>query len=151
MSKETVTIIVNGVIAVGVIVLMALGVLPAFEGALVVLALAVPSAAPELIARLKDTLGPPKPTIRKLGGKGPPMLGVLLALAAGLHLATSLACTPPTAPTAGLPKYCFNDEAFARELERCPTKASTKAESRACRNEVHRACGVAEPPTAVSP
>lgn len=142
MTKETVTLLVNGAIAMAVVVFMGLGKIPIEHGVLIVGALATPSAIPMLLDRLRASRDSQRPP------RGPSALGgILLFVAAAAHLATFVACRPSSSPRQKLPSYCYDEQKLTAELVACttPMRSSTKAESRACRAEINASCGFVEP------
>lgn len=47
---------------------------------------------------------------------------------------------PPEVPST--PAYCRDEDLYAAALVRCVDKAKTRAESKSCRVEVDRTCGI---------
>lgn len=136
MSKETITLIVNGVLALAVVVLCGLGRIPLEYGAAAVVMLAVPSAAPTIGAKLLERLAQPKPP-----PKGPSVL--LLVLFGGVTTTSSPACKPAeSAPASSPPCADAGDTVekcaarYHAELIACTATSSTLAESIACENRV---------------
>jgi hypothetical protein len=65
-------------------------------------------------------------------------VGMLIVAAIFGVLVQCTGCTPAPA----LPAYCTNEVAFTAALARCVDKSPTRAESRACRADVHARCGI---------
>ncbi len=143
MNKEIFTLLVNGAIAIAVVVLMGLGRIPLEIGVLVVGALATPSALPTLLDKLRDRRASQQPP------RGPSSLGgILLFLAAAAHFATFAACRSADVPRQTLPSYCYDEAALTAALTACVASSSTRAASRACRADVNASCGFVETVTA---
>lgn len=68
-----------------------------------------------------------------------PIIGLVLFLFA---LAFVVAGCKPAQQPDKFPAYCYSEVQFTQELVRCATTAPDKPASRACRAEVHRACGI---------
>lgn len=64
----------------------------------------------------------------------------ITALAAFVLMATD--CKPATGPK--LPGYCYEEALFVAAHLRCVDKAESLTESRSCRAEVDRSCGIAQ-------
>jgi hypothetical protein len=69
-------------------------------------------------------------------------LGLALAMfAVGCVIAH---CAGGCAPTAKVPAYCANEEAFIAAVLRCTDKSATRAESRECKRQLQASCGFVE-------
>ncbi len=64
-----------------------------------------------------------------------------IAMLVALDLCTGCASKPPEPK---VPDYCFSEEKFTDELVSCVYSSHNLKESKACRREVHAACGVVE-------
>ncbi len=53
-------------------------------------------------------------------------------------------CTSCSAPGPHVPAYCTDERLYTAALLRCVDKAATVAESRACRADVNKTCGITE-------
>lgn len=135
MNKETLTIVVNGVVALGLFGLVAFGK-ASFEQAFAGVAfLLVPSAAPAILARLraaKEDDAPPK---------GPSLLlplGVVALACGGLTACSPAADAPASSP--GCPSLTVDKCAaqYGAELALCSAASRTLAESQACEDDLRR-------------
>jgi hypothetical protein len=136
MSKEVVTILVNGAIALVVVVFVGIGRMSGETAGVVLAALAIPSAVPSLFTKLRDALAAQKPP------KGPSVLMLLVVMGFG---AVPTSCMPAKSPTDPRPGYCFDETKFTAELANCAATASSRSNSRSCRAEKHSACGLKVP------
>ncbi len=81
-----------------------------------------------------QTIPPPNP--KGLVG----MVGAVVLVVGLLFAVAWCGCAPASEPK--LPAYCYSQSKFGDELQDCVKRAKVVEESRACRAEVHRRCGI---------
>lgn len=134
MSKESIVILVNGVLAAVVLGLVGLGRIPIEVGIPILVALAIPSAAPELASKLRELAANRKPP------KGPSVMGLLLVVAVVGHMAchpnaaSSPATAPPCVDAGQTIDECARD--YTRDLTACTALSRTIEQSLECEDRV---------------
>lgn len=66
---------------------------------------------------------------------------VLFLFALAMVVGGSSGCKPAAQPDK-FPAYCYDRDAFTLAVTGCAEKAVDRAASRACRAEIHKACGI---------